>query len=189
MTAQWAGDYPRLLVEEACKKASLIWIATPRGGESEAPTTYARPRAAWHAWHDGAAYVVTGGIEQPIPGIDSAGTVRITVRSKDTGGRLVTWLATPQVVEAGSDEWTAVVPDLHAKRLNPPDGEQQPERWGRESRIYRLEPTGEVPEVPGAMPTGSQAAAPPPSPATTRGPLPFVIGRRPGRSTPKRGRS
>jgi hypothetical protein len=75
------------------------------------------------------------------------------------------------------DEWATVVSMLHGKRLNATDGEQQPKRWRRESRIYRLEPTGLVTERPGTMPTGSQAAVPVESPATTRGPLPFVIGK------------
>jgi hypothetical protein len=74
--------------------------------------------------------------------------------------------------------WDVVVPELHAKRLNPPDGEQQPARWARESRVVRIEPTGRLVEGPGHLSHRSHAAEPPSSPATTRGPLPFIVGRR-----------
>ena len=73
------------LVEEACKKSSLLWIAVPG----------LRDRAVWHVWqeHDGrgAVYLVTGGGEQNVPGLSDGQLVRVTVRSKDKGGRLATW--------------------------------------------------------------------------------------------------
>jgi hypothetical protein len=156
------------LVEEATKKAGIVWIAAP--GE--------RARPAWHHWYDGADYVVTGGLEQPLPGLAAGGTAEVTVPSKDTGGRLITWVATVSEVSPGSELWDAVVPAMHAKRLNPPDGDRQPERWARECAVLRLEPTGDVPEAPGAMPHDSGAAAAVPTPAVTSGPLPFVLGRR-----------
>ena len=81
-------------------------------------------------------------------------------------------------VRPEDDAWDPVVTELHAKRLNPPDGEAQPQRWARESRVLRLEPTGRMLERPGHLSHRSHAAEPPGSPATTRGPLPFVIGRR-----------
>jgi len=104
--------------------------------------------------------------------------VEVTVRSKANGSRLVTWVATAQDVAPGTPAWEAAVPELHAKRLNPPDGEQQPARWARESHVTRLVPTGELLESPAHISTRSHAATPPGSPATTRGPLPFVVGRR-----------
>jgi len=167
-------EYEMALVEEATKKSGVIWVRPASAPPSSA-------RAAWHVWVEGAAYVVTGGHEQRIPGIDSATEVVVTVPSKDKGGRLVTWMARPSLVEPGSAQWAVAVPALHANRLNAPDGEEQPARWARESQVIRLEPTGEVLERPGAMPTRSQAAPPRPTRATTRGPLPFVIGRATGR--------
>jgi hypothetical protein len=166
-------DFEMALVEEATKKSGLVWVAI--GGPS------ALARAVWHVWQDGAAYLVVGGAEQQLPGIEAATEATVTVPSKDKGARLVAWVARPSVVDPGSELWAAVVPTLHAKRLNAPDGEAQPARWARESRIIRLEPTGEVLERPGAMPTRSEAAPPRPTRATTRGPLPFVIGRATGR--------
>jgi hypothetical protein len=41
--------------------------------------------------------------------------------------------------------------------------------------LIRLAPTGQLVDVP---PTDSGAAPPAPTPATTSGPLPFVLGRR-----------
>jgi len=168
------GDLPAAVVAEASKKSGLLWLTIGSGP----------PRAVWHAWAEGAAYVVSGGIEQPLPGIEDAEQVLVTVRSKDKGARLVTWVAHAQRVEPGTQQWETAVRELHPKRLNAPDGDRQPERWARESRITRLEPTGEVRERPGAMPTSSGAAAPRPTRATTRGALPFVIGRATKRPRP-----
>ena len=157
------------LIDEACRKSAMAWLR---------PAGQSRAVAAWHIWHDGAVYVVSGGREQALPPMPDGEPVLVTVRSKDTGARLVTWTGTARTVDPGSPEWDAAVPELHAKRLNPTDGEQQPARWARESTVTRIEPTGELLEAPGRMPQRSQAAAPPGSPATTRGALPFMIGRR-----------
>src|SRR5580693_9042983 len=131
------------LVEEACKKSGLIWVAVPG----------ARDRAAWHVWHEvdgaGAVYLVTEGGEQQLPGLRQARIVRVTVRSKDKGGRLVSWPGEVTKLLPNSPEWQEVVPALHAKRLNAHDGEAQPERWAASSAIYRIQPTGAPLEQPG----------------------------------------
>jgi hypothetical protein len=157
------------LVDEACRKSSLLWLR---------PVSTDRAVAVWHVVTEGAVHVVGGGIEQELPDLADGEQVEVTVRSKDTGGRLVSFVAVARQVSPEDPSWDAVVADLHAKRLNPPDGEAQPQRWERESRVLRLEPTGRVVERPGHLSHRSHAAEPPGSPATTRGPLPFVIGRR-----------
>lgn len=163
-----ADAFAQALVEEATKKAGLVWLTVP-----------GRPaQAVWHVWQEGADYVVGGGLEQPLPDLASAVEVFVTVPSKDKGGRLVTWLAKPHLLEPGTPEWDSAAAALHAQRLNPPDGERQPQRWADESEIWRLEPTGAVTEQPGEMPDGSGATVPVPTEATTRDRLPFVIGRR-----------
>jgi hypothetical protein len=166
------------LVEEACRRSGVIWLQV-EGGD--------RAHAAWHTWHDGAVHVVTGGAEQPLPDLAAAAHVRVTVPSKDTRARLVTWVAKATTLAPETEEWATAAAALHATRLNAPDGEDQPARWARESTILRLEPTTEVLEHPGAAPTDSHAAPPAPSPATTRGKLPFVLGRR-ARSTKRQRR-
>jgi hypothetical protein len=166
------------LVAEACAKSALVWLRAP--GEQ-------RGHAAWHVWAEGSVCLVTGGAEQPLtdaPDLADGSEVDVLVRSKDNGARLVAFRTAVSEVAPGTPEWDTVVPLLHAKRLNAPDGEEQPARWARESRVLRLVPTGQVLEQPGHLPSRSHAAEPPPSPATTRGPLPFVVGRRARRRRP-----
>ncbi|MEV8597144.1 hypothetical protein [Streptomyces sp. NPDC052012] len=153
----------RALIEEATKKSGLIWVRGPG-----APAA----RALWHVWHEGAACVVGDGTgEQPLPGLADGAQAEVTVRSKDKGGRLISWTA--QVVElpSGGEEWTAAVAELKGKRLNAPDGEAMTERWARECRVLRLEPTGAT----APLPDGSLSEPPLPSPATTRRPIPAAL--------------
>jgi hypothetical protein len=157
------------LVEEVCKKSSLVWLR---------PDGEAHSQAVWHAWIDGAVHVVTGGLEQPLTGAPDGAEVHVTARSKDTGGRVVTFRAVVRELEPEGEAWTTVVAELHGKRLNAPDGEEQPARWARESRVLRLEPAERLVEGPGHLSHRSHAAEPVPSTATTRGPLPFIVGRR-----------
>ena len=163
------SDPTAALVEEATKRSGLIWLDL---------LGLAGPRAAWHVWHDGAAYVVTGGIEQPLPGLPDAERVTVIVRSKDNGARIVSWVAEVPEVKPRSDEWAAVVPVLAKERLNAPDSDAQTERWADEAYVLRLAPTGEVAEAPGRLPADYAAVRPAPSPATTTGRSPFMIGAR-----------
>ena len=122
------------LVEEATRRSAVVWLR-PDGGGRACP--------AWHVWHDGAAWVVTGPGEQPLPGVAAGGRVLVVVRSKERqGDRVVQWWADVEPVEPGAARWEEVVPLLHAARLNAPDGEQQPARWAREATVLRLVPDG-----------------------------------------------
>ncbi|MFD7019373.1 hypothetical protein [Streptomyces sp. NPDC059161] len=152
------------LVEEATKKSGLIWV---RG-------TQMAERALWHAWLDGAAYVVGGGNgEQPLDGLADGGTAQVTVRSKDKGGRLVAWTAAVTEVAAGTEQWDAAVAELKGKRLNAPDGEAMTGRWARECRVLRLTPQNITTQAP----TGSLAVPPVATPVTTRHPVPAGLPR------------
>lgn len=151
------------LVEEATKKSGLIWV---RGTGPE--------RTLWHVWHEGAALVVGDGPgEQPLPGLADGGTAEVTVRSKDKGGRLVTWTAAVTELEPGSEPWEAAVAELKGKRLNAVDGEQVPERWRRECRVLRLAPGRSTTDHP----TTALAAPPLATSATTRRPVPAALPR------------
>ncbi|MEU7058434.1 hypothetical protein [Streptomyces sp. NPDC046197] len=153
------------LVEEATKKSGLIWV---RGAGAPAA------RALWHVWHEGAACLVGDGPgEQPLPGLAEGATAEVTVRSKDKGGRLVTWTAKVVEPAPGSEAWESAVAELKGKRLNAPDGEAMTQRWARECRVLRLEPTGDL----APLPDGSLAEPPLPTPATTRRPIPAGLPR------------
>ncbi|MEU3874500.1 MULTISPECIES: hypothetical protein [Streptomyces] len=154
------------LIEEATKKSGLIWVQGPTGPS----------RALWHVWHDGAAHVVGGGAgEQPVAdlGLVDGATATVTVRSKDKGGRLVTWTAAVAELPPGAESWAAAVAELKGKRLNAPDAERIEERWAQQCRVLRLTPSGAV----GDLPDGSLAATPLPSPATTRRAMPAALPR------------
>ncbi|GAA2436252.1 hypothetical protein [Streptomyces glaucus] len=154
----------RALIEEATKKSGLVWVKAPG----------AAARALWHVWHEGAACVVGDGPgEQPLPGLADGAEAEVTVRSKDKGGRLVSWTARVVELASGSEAWEAAVAELKGKRLNAPDGEAMTGRWARECRVLRLEPTG----VTSPLPDGSLAEAPVPTPATTRRPVPEAVPR------------
>ncbi|MET7857262.1 hypothetical protein ABZS81_08540 [Streptomyces sp. NPDC005318] len=152
------------LVEEATKKSGLIWV---RG---TGPT-----RALWHVWHEGAAHLVGDGPgEQPLPaGLTDGSVAEVTVRSKDKGGRLIAWTAAVTELAPHSEEWEVAVAELKGKRLNAPDAEQMTERWARECRVLRLTPGDSRTELPDV----SHAAAPLPTPATTRHPVPDALPR------------
>ena len=158
----------RALVEEAAKKSALVWV---QGTEGSAV-------ALWHVWHDGAVCLVGGGPgEQPLRGLADGGTATVTIRSKDTWGRLVAFQAQVTEVAPHEEAWQTAVDELKGKRLNAPDADTMPERWARECRVLRLEPTGPVTEKPGAMPDDGGAAVPVPTTATTRRPIPAGLPR------------
>ncbi|MEU1373379.1 hypothetical protein ABZ442_06920 [Streptomyces triculaminicus] len=153
------------LIEEATKKSGLIWVQGPSGPS----------RALWHVWHEGAAHLVGGPGEQPVDGLglDDGATATVTVRSKDKGGRIVSWTASVGELAPRGEEWTAAVAELKGKRLNAPDAERLEERWATTCRVLRLAPTG----ASGDLPDGSLVATPLPTPATTRRPMPAALPR------------
>lgn len=160
----------RALIEETAKKSGLVWVRGPQGPS----------RALWHVWHEGAVCLVgDGSLEQPLDGLGltDGGTARVTVRGKDKGARLVVWPAHVSELPPHGEAWEAAVTELKGKRLNAPDAETVTDRWARESRVLRLEPDGALMEGPGAVPDTSHAAAPLPTPATTRHPQPAGLPR------------
>lgn len=148
------------LIEEAAKKSGLLWI---------------EGRALWHVWHEGAVHIVGDGpTEQPLDGLADGGTAVIVARSKDKGGRLVSWPTRITELAPDSDAWQAAAADLKGKRLNAHDGEKAVERWAKECRLLRLEASGPADTE---APAGSLAAPPAASPAVTRRPIPRALPR------------
>lgn len=170
----------RALVEESAKKSGLLWVRLPDGTD----------RPLWQVWHEGAVLVLGEGAEQPLHGLADGQSTVLTARSKDKGGRLVSWPVRVAELAPGSEAWTAAAAELKAKRLNSPDHEGVTERWARESRVLRLtladpnpaqdwlqDGLGDGIRGPGALPDGSQATAPVATPATTREPIPAALPR------------
>ncbi|HEX7268099.1 MAG TPA: alkaline phosphatase family protein, partial [Streptosporangiaceae bacterium] len=116
----------------------VIWIAVQ--GQD-------RPRPAWHIWRagpqsPGAAYVVTGPGEQPLPGLAGSGRVTVIV-PRGAGAGPVNWTAEVSRVEPGSGEWDEVIGPLVAGRLNAvlAEGETSAaRRWARSGAVFRLAP-------------------------------------------------
>jgi hypothetical protein len=122
------------LIAEATRKSAVVWVQMGSDQQSHQPV--------WQVWHEDRMYVVTGGIEQPLP---MGHRAVVAVRSKDRqGDLLVRWVAAVSTVAPGTPQWEEVVPLLHAARLNAPDGEEQPARWARESTVLCFTPTGET---------------------------------------------
>ncbi|MGZ6791696.1 MAG: hypothetical protein ACXVFV_02000 [Mycobacteriales bacterium] len=107
---------------DALRKAGAVWVAR---GDGPA-------RVVWHLWHADAVWLVVGGLEQELPG--GGPTATVTARG------CAPFAVRVEEVAPGSPEWEEVVPLLHDTRLHPPDGEQQPARWARESTVLRLTP-------------------------------------------------
>lgn len=113
-------------ITEGAKKSGICWLALDR------------TRLAWHTWHEGAIYVVTGGEEQRLPGLAERESVHVTLRSKDNGARLVDFDAVVTVVDQRAEP--AAVAALVKDRLNAPDSEHLADRWASGSTVVRLTP-------------------------------------------------
>jgi len=141
------------LLGEAMSKSGLLWIDVAED----------RTWPAWHVWDETTAFVVSGPGEQPLPWLPEQ--VNLVLRSKDTGGRLLTVQATVQEIGPDDEGWGAATEALRAGRLNA--SVDAVERWARECTVRALRPFGTPVEGPGSYPTTSGAAPPPPSEATT----------------------
>ena len=141
------------LFAEAASKSGLMWVQPP--GDRAWPF--------WHAWAGDTVYAVSGPGEQTLPWLPEE--VLLILRSKDTGGRLLTVQATVHEIGPADEGWDAATEALRAGRLNA--SEDAVERWARECTVRALRPFGTPVEGPGSYPTTSGAAPPPPSEATT----------------------
>lgn len=156
------------LVAEAANKSGLLWIDIP--GDRAWP--------AWHVWVEGTAYVLSGPGEQTLPSLPEQ--VTVILRSKDTGGRLVSVRAHTSTLTPDDERWEAVTAALKTSRLNSPAGDTVA-RWAAEATVTALVPDGDPVEAPGSYDSGSHAAAPAPTPATTRTWHPWHLKGRPRR--------
>lgn len=151
------------LLAEAAKKSDILWVDVP--GE--------RSFAVWHAWETDRFYLVSGEGEQLLPPLPEV--VSLILRSKDSGGRLITVQATAHLLPPHSDSWESAVAALSAERLNTTD--DAPARWAESGSVYALHPFGE-PLTP-VTGDGAESGSAPllPAPATTVGWRPWHAGR------------
>ncbi len=161
------GALTGALAAELGRKTGVCWL---RHGGATHPV--------WHVWLDGALCLVSGGDEQPLPALGEGERVEVVMRSKDTGGRLVTWVGHASVVRPGDEMWEPVTTALVAGRLNLPDLATAAAGWAESSVVTRVLPTGEAVETPGDLSDEDHRAIPLVTPATTRGALPRVLHRR-----------
>ncbi|GGL31230.1 hypothetical protein H9L10_09530 [Phycicoccus endophyticus] len=160
-----AVDLARL-VAEAAAKSGMLWVRTPDG----------RSTPVWHAWRPGggedgdgpAVYVVSGPGEQHLPWLPAE--VELVLRSKDSGGRLLTVPATAEALEPGSPAWETAAEALVPERLNAQGSATEvTARWRAANTVHRLTPRGSPTEYPGSYDDGSGAApVRPAGPATAR---------------------
>jgi hypothetical protein len=165
-----AGDSSALnaaLVAELARKTAVSWVRHE-----------GRAYAVWHVWHEGALCVVSGGTEQRFPDVGDGEPVEVVLRSKDDGGRLVTWVGTTSVVRPEDEAWEPTTAALVTSRLNLPDVTKAAKGWAITSVVRRIVPTGDFVEAPGSLSSDAHLAVPQATPATTRGPLPKVLHRR-----------
>ncbi|MEO6605400.1 MAG: hypothetical protein ABIN55_07285 [Aeromicrobium sp.] len=124
---------PTDLIADLAKKSGLVWVS------------YARhTHAVWHEWVSDAVCVVSGGTEQPLPDIEKHQTVTLSLRSKASRALVAQAEAAVEVITPESEHWSSVTETLKSGRLNVVDADNAIERWGRESVVVRLVPTGEV---------------------------------------------
>lgn len=158
------------LLGTALAKSSVCWV---QAGE--------QTRALWYAVLDDIVLVVTGPGEQDVPALPEQ--VRLVLRSKDSGGRLLEVEAAARVVAPDDPAWEPAAAALAAERLNSTD--DQLARWRASGTIYALRPFGQPVQGPGTYADASGAAPVTPARGTTAGWRPRHLGGR-GRR-PRRG--
>ncbi len=167
MTEPVSSALTTALTAELAKKTSVCWLRYD-----------GQEHAVWHTWLDNALYVVSGGTEQPLPGIEDVTGVEVVMRSKENGGRLLTWVGDVSVVRPTDELWQPATTALVSGRLNLDDLSTAAAGWAEGSVVSRIVPTDRLVESPDSLSDDSHQAAPKPTGATTRGALPRVLHRR-----------
>jgi hypothetical protein len=121
--------------EVALKKGSICWLTIPQPGGGSVI------RPAWYVQQGQKLFVVKGEGEQELPGLESATTVELTVKSKDIKATIGTLVAdVRRVTDAAEFERIAALG--LGTRLNLPDGDGALARWKDTATIVELSPRG-----------------------------------------------
>ena len=127
---------PTAVLSEALKKSTVVWVQVPGPagtGDKAVP--------AWFGTLEGRVYVLTGGSEQHIRGLEDTNRVLLTARSKDLQSLLTTVEASARVVPASDPLFNRLVPVLLPRRLNLRDGDAAADRWRKECTLVELTPS------------------------------------------------
>jgi len=122
-------------VETALKKGSIVWLDIPQRGGAVVQ------RPAWYVQEGRTLYVIKGGSEQELPGLESADRVTVVVKSKDIKATIAQLPAGVRVVTDAS-EFDRVAALGMGTRLNLTDGQGALERWRSECVMVHLTPLG-----------------------------------------------
>lgn len=152
------------LLAEAAGKSSICWVRVRDGST----------HPVWFVWHDDqdprgtgpALYVLSGHEEQFLPWLPPQ--VEVILRSKDSGGRLLTLTADTTQITPESPDWDRAVEVVRPARLNlVGTPEQVDARWRGGCTIHVLTPRGQPLEHPGAYAVDSGARPVESGPTTT----------------------
>jgi hypothetical protein len=130
------GEARAALVAAAAPRSRVWWLSYRHPGGT------VEDRLVWGTWKDGALLVVSvsGPEEQELPGIERASGVDVTMRSKDTGGRLVTWGGSVELVQPETESWDRCVDALLGVRLNLSDPGLARRAWAERGTVVRVNP-------------------------------------------------
>jgi hypothetical protein len=127
---------PTAVLGEALKKSTVVWVQVPGPagtGDKAVP--------AWFGTLEGRVYLLTGGSEQHIRGLEDTNRALLTARSKDLQSLLTTVEASARVVPASDPLFNRVVAVLLPRRLNLRDGDAAADRWRKECTLVELTPS------------------------------------------------
>lgn len=123
----------RAAADAALKKSAVCWLTIPQASGGEVT------RPAWYVQQGSALFVLTGGDEQQLPGLEHATTVTVTVKSKDIKAAIGQTTADVRIVD-DAEEFTRIATLGMGKRLNLHDGEDALQRWQDTCVLAELTP-------------------------------------------------
>ncbi|MEX2324621.1 MAG: hypothetical protein WD576_02625 [Nitriliruptoraceae bacterium] len=120
--------------QAALKKSAVCWITIPQGKKKGSVT-----RPAWYVQQGASLFVLKGGDEQELPGLENAQTVTLTIKSKDIKSTIGTTEADVRIV-TDDDEFERIAAIGMGTRLNLKDGERALERWKQTCVLAEITP-------------------------------------------------
>ena len=98
-------------------------------------------RPAWYVQDGRTLYVIKGGKEQELPGLEAADSVTVTVKSKDIKATIAELPAGVRIVDDAA-EFDRIATLGMGTRLNLLDGQDALERWRSDCVMVHLTPLG-----------------------------------------------